>query len=73
MTQLEGNLAACEIAEKCDPLPETLLAAFEKAWEMTEGGAFPYWRGHSLDQPGRDSLDPGASYTASSVAGPGKK
>jgi aflatoxin B1 aldehyde reductase len=70
MTQLEGNLAACEAAVHCDPLPEPLLAAFERAWEVSEGGTeggpgpFPYWRGYSLDQPGRDLLDPGASYSA---------
>lgn len=77
-SQLEGNLSACEAAEQCDPLPESLLVAFEDAWKMIseegegEGGEgegkgkgpFPYWRGFSQDHPGRDLLDPGASYSA---------
>lgn len=64
MEQLQSNIAACETAEHCDPLPDSLLEAFQKAWEITEDGAFPYWRGYSADHPDRDLLDPGASYTA---------
>ena len=75
--QLEANLLACEAAEHGDPLPDSLLMAFEQAWEISSqggekegggggggGGAFPYWRGYSLDHPGREELDPGASYSA---------
>ena len=64
LEQLDGNLNACEAAENCDPLPQELLVAFDRAWEISQEGAFPYWRGYSSDQPGREQLDPGASYSA---------
>mmetsp|Transcript_24800 Transcript_24800/g.41964 ORF Transcript_24800/g.41964 Transcript_24800/m.41964 type:complete len:358 (-) Transcript_24800:185-1258(-) len=64
LEQLDSNLAACEAAEHCEALSEQLLLAFDQAWEISRDGAFPYWRGYSLDQPGRDELDPGASYSA---------
>uniref|UniRef100_A0A7S1LXG2 NADP-dependent oxidoreductase domain-containing protein n=1 Tax=Alexandrium catenella TaxID=2925 RepID=A0A7S1LXG2_ALECA len=59
--QLEENLAACRSAEE---LPAEVLAAFNGAWDLCREGAFPYWRSYSKDQPGRESLHPGASYEA---------
>eukprot|EP00927_Polykrikos_kofoidii_P063419 TRINITY_DN58224_c0_g1_i1.p1 TRINITY_DN58224_c0_g1~~TRINITY_DN58224_c0_g1_i1.p1 ORF type:complete len:434 (+),score=55.22 TRINITY_DN58224_c0_g1_i1:102-1304(+) len=61
LAQFEENLAAC-----LDPvtLPDDVVAAFDAAWQMCEEGAFPYWRSYSKDQPGRESLDHGATYQA---------
>jgi len=59
--QLEENLTACRAAQK---LPADVAIAFDSAWEVCKEGAFPYWRSYSKDQPGRDSLHPGASYQA---------
>lgn len=56
---LEANIKA---AHESTPLPEEVLAAFEKAWAGCEEEAFPFWRSYSLDQPGREDLDPGAAY-----------
>lgn len=73
LTQLEENLGCCRRARGDDTkqrLSPHVLGAFEKAWEIikfhdeSDGGPFPYWRSYSLDMPGRDSLDQGASYTA---------
>eukprot|EP00930_Biecheleria_cincta_P024534 TRINITY_DN1754_c1_g1_i1.p1 TRINITY_DN1754_c1_g1~~TRINITY_DN1754_c1_g1_i1.p1 ORF type:complete len:393 (+),score=65.35 TRINITY_DN1754_c1_g1_i1:59-1180(+) len=63
LAQLEQNLEACLAAE---PLPPSVLSAFDAAWATTGGAsnAFPYWRSYSRDQPGRDQLPPGASYSA---------
>jgi hypothetical protein len=44
-------------------LPEAVLQAFDEGWKLTqEAGVFPYWRSYSSYMPGRESLDPGASY-----------
>ena len=68
MAQLESNLDACAAAETAPDLPDACLAAFDEAWRIVrdaeEGGAFPYWRSYSKDMPGREGLDPGASYNA---------
>ena len=63
LSQLDENLAACNAAAEKGPLSDQLLAAFDKAWEITKAGAFPYWRSYSSDFPNRENLDPGASYT----------
>jgi len=59
--QLEDNLAAFT-----DPvfLPEPVVKAFNDAWGICKEGAFFYWRSYSSDQPGRESMHPGASYNA---------
>lgn len=57
---LEENLKCCESSTE---LPKGLLEAFDKAWEICKPTAFAYWRGYSADQPGKDTLDPGASYS----------
>jgi aflatoxin B1 aldehyde reductase len=63
--QLDENLQACRAAATSDkPLPATVLEAFDRGWELTRGGAFKYWRSYSLDMPGREDLDQGASYDA---------
>lgn len=59
LEHLEANLKA---ANDSAPLPEDVLAAFEKAWAACEEEAFPFWRGYSSDQPDRDNLHPGAAY-----------
>lgn len=64
LDQLDENLHACLAASELDGLSADLLSAFDKAWELTEAGAFPYWRSYSSDMPNRESLDPGASYNA---------
>ena len=62
-SHFEQNLKACQ---KPVPLPAPVLAAFDAAWPAVEasGDVFPYWRSYSKDQPGRESLPPGASYSA---------
>jgi aflatoxin B1 aldehyde reductase len=62
--QLDQNLAACMAAATKEELSLDMLSAFDKAWELTKDGAFPYWRSYSSDMPNRDALDPGASYNA---------
>jgi aflatoxin B1 aldehyde reductase len=63
VSQLEQNLAACRNPQ---PLPESVVAAFEEAWQITsQSGVFPYWRSYSSDMPNREALDPGASYEPS--------
>lgn len=62
--QMDQNLAACMAAANKEELSVDMLSAFDKAWELTKEGAFPYWRSYSSDMPGRESLDPGASYNA---------
>eukprot|EP00934_Nitzschia_sp_Nitz4_P008375 Nitzschia sp. Nitz4//scaffold123_size70294//29433//30512//NITZ4_005925-RA/size70294-processed-gene-0.22-mRNA-1//-1//CDS//3329534476//8365//frame0 len=64
LEQLDQNLEACKAAVDKDPLSPAMLEAFDKAWELTKVGAFPYWRSYSADMPGRESLDSGASYEA---------
>jgi aflatoxin B1 aldehyde reductase len=61
LAQFEENLAAC-----LDPptLPDEVARVFDEAWNICKEGAFPYWRSYSKDQPGREGLDPGASYQA---------
>ncbi|CAK9043578.1 unnamed protein product [Durusdinium trenchii] len=62
-SQLEQNLSACKNPVS---LPPPVLAAFDAAWPVVQAGGdvFPYWRSYSKDQPGRESLPPGASYSA---------
>lgn len=64
MPQLEENLRCCSGAK--DELPQPVLDAFDAAWEviLKDGSAFPYWRSYSSDMPGKEQLDPGASYNA---------
>ena len=64
LSQLESNVDACNAAENGETLSREALVAFDKAWEIVHAGAFPYWRSYSYDQPGRESLDSGASYSA---------
>lgn len=61
LAQLDENLKSCTEAV---PLPDDIVAAFSRAWEITESSAFPFWRSYSRDQPGREDLDPGAAYQA---------
>ena len=61
VAQLEDNLAACD-AGSAAPLPDEIVAAFDAAWALCEADAFAFWRGYSADHPGREDLDPGASY-----------
>ena len=61
--QLSANLAAVKRAEEEEAgLPEEVRAAFDKAYDKTREGAFPYWRGYSADMPGREDLDQGGAY-----------
>eukprot|EP00527_Entomoneis_sp_CCMP2396_P006228 CAMPEP_0198149356 /NCGR_PEP_ID=MMETSP1443-20131203/46140_1 /TAXON_ID=186043 /ORGANISM="Entomoneis sp., Strain CCMP2396" /LENGTH=323 /DNA_ID=CAMNT_0043814359 /DNA_START=21 /DNA_END=989 /DNA_ORIENTATION=- len=46
LSQLDQNLDACAAAGK-DPLPQSILDAFDEGWKLTEDGAFPYWRSYS--------------------------
>ena len=67
LEQLDQNLQACRVEHhKANPLPATVLQAFDEAWEITrQAGVFPYWRSYSADMPNRETLDQGASYEAS--------
>ena len=68
LQQLDQNLAACTAAaESASSLSPELLAAFDKSWELTRDGAFPYWRSYSSDMPNRETLNQGASYQASKI------
>lgn len=58
---LEENLSACMSPPA---LPAPVVAAFDGAWDVCKDDAFYFWRSHSKDHPGRESLHPGASYTA---------
>ena len=64
MLQLSQNLEAC--AKAGDELPDIVLQAMNNAWDKKTSGAnpFPYWRPYSLDIPGRQNFDQGASYSA---------
>jgi aflatoxin B1 aldehyde reductase len=68
MSQLEDNLAACAKAASREdgPLPCNVLVAMSDAWGTytSKGDPFPYWRSYSADMPDRNSLDQGASYSA---------
>jgi aflatoxin B1 aldehyde reductase len=65
LEQLDNNLRACLSAAEAAPLPAATLEAFDAAWGVCSGaGAFPYWRSFSRDHPGRELMDPGASYSA---------
>lgn len=64
LEQLDQNLKGCNAAKEKGPLPESILKAFEGAWNLTQDAPFPYWRSYSSDMPGRESLDQGASYSA---------
>lgn len=64
LEQLEENLKACAVSASEEGLPPSVLQAFEEGWELTQEGAFPYWRSYSSDMPDRESLDPGAAYDA---------
>merc|ERR1719471_2659254 len=59
--QLEQNLKCCN---ESAPLPTGILEAFDEGWAICEPDAFAFWRSYSLDQPGRDTMDPGAAYVA---------
>ena len=64
---LEENLMACEAASTLlDPLPQSILDAFDRAWSIVQDKdeVFPYWRSYSSDMPNRENLDHGASYSA---------
>jgi aflatoxin B1 aldehyde reductase len=66
LEQLEQNLNSCSRAAN-DDLPESVLNAFSKAWELissAEERPFPYWRSYSADMPNKEELDQGASYNA---------
>jgi len=67
LAQLDQNLEACSTAVTQGPLPPSVLEAFDKAWEITEEGAFAYWRSYSSDMPNREDLQQGASYAAKKV------
>eukprot|EP00581_Thalassiosira_minuscula_P029568 CAMPEP_0183776286 /NCGR_PEP_ID=MMETSP0739-20130205/46482_1 /TAXON_ID=385413 /ORGANISM="Thalassiosira miniscula, Strain CCMP1093" /LENGTH=348 /DNA_ID=CAMNT_0026018101 /DNA_START=10 /DNA_END=1056 /DNA_ORIENTATION=- len=70
MQQLEENLRCCGSAkdEQNGELPQAVLDAFDAGWKIIStdesSGPFPYWRSYSADMPGKESLDPGASYNA---------
>lgn len=68
MQQLEENLRCCASAKdaECGKLPQSVVDSFDAAWEviLKDKSAFPYWRSYSSDMPGKDQLDPGASYSA---------
>lgn len=59
--QLDQNIEACTAPVA---LPPPVLSAFNGAWAICKEGAFPYWRSYSKDQPGRETMHPGASYNA---------
>eukprot|EP00038_Savillea_parva_P019930 m.29709 g.29709 ORF g.29709 m.29709 type:complete len:342 (+) comp4624_c0_seq1:60-1085(+) len=61
ITHLEENLKCCKEAA---PLPAEVVTAFDQAWGLTKADAFAFWRGYSMDMPGKDDMDPGASYVA---------
>uniref|UniRef100_A0A7S4WDG4 NADP-dependent oxidoreductase domain-containing protein n=1 Tax=Ditylum brightwellii TaxID=49249 RepID=A0A7S4WDG4_9STRA len=66
LDQLDENLNAClkSSEENEGLLSEDVLRAFDEAWDITNEGAFPYWRSYSSDMPNRMELDQGASYEA---------
>ena len=70
MQQLEENLHACSSGkdEQSGKLPQNVVDAFEEAWKVIlsdeTSSPFPYWRSYSSDMPDKDTLDPGASYSA---------
>ena len=68
LQQLDQNLqayyTAATVASESSSLSNELLSIFEESWELTKPSAFPYWRSYSADMPNRESLDPGASYSA---------
>ena len=67
--QLQENLAACKAARTKGALPEAVQRALDGVFEeLTAEGAFKYWRGFSLDHPGRDEMDWGASYDSSKAS-----
>ena len=63
MNQLKQNLIACSRAE-AEELPQSVLDAFDAAYEIVKDDPFPYWRSYSSDMPDRETLDQGASYSA---------
>jgi len=69
LSHLEENLSACKKSLKSssssdvEPLPDSVLSAFDKSWAITQGSAFPYFRSYSSDMPNRENLDGGASYS----------
>ncbi len=63
LEQLDANLAACKDPR---PLPEELARTMNGVYsKYTKPLAFSYFRSYSGDFPGRESLDQGASYSAS--------
>jgi aflatoxin B1 aldehyde reductase len=64
LDQLDQNLQSYRAAAETDGLSADMLSAFDKAWEQTREGSFPYWRSYSSDMPNRESLNQGASYNA---------
>ena len=43
---------------------ESKDGASSSSSSTTTTTVFPYWRGYSSDQPGRENMDPGAAYAA---------
>lgn len=55
LDQLDQNLLAYEAALKKEgELSQELLHVFDRCWEITKPGAFPYWRDYSADMPNRE-------------------
>ena len=65
MSQLEQNLAASSAVQGSgkEGLPDEVLQALDAAWMGCKADAFAFWRGYSIDQPGREEMDQGASYS----------
>ena len=61
--QLTQNLHACSKAD-AEELTQSVLDAFDAAYEIVQDDPFPYWRSYSSDMPDRETLDQGASYSA---------
>eukprot|EP00041_Stephanoeca_diplocostata_P012410 m.207883 g.207883 ORF g.207883 m.207883 type:complete len:345 (-) comp18946_c1_seq2:162-1196(-) len=59
---LDENLACCKNAAT---LPDAVTEAFDQAWKICSNDAFAFWRGYSVDMPGKEGMDPGASYDTS--------
>jgi aflatoxin B1 aldehyde reductase len=65
MPQLTDNLSACTKAAKGSTLPPQVLTAFDEAFDVVkQEDIFAYWRSYSADMPRRETLDPGAAYSA---------
>eukprot|EP00747_Dinoflagellata_sp_TGD_P220058 gnl/TRDRNA2_/TRDRNA2_92071_c0_seq1.p1 gnl/TRDRNA2_/TRDRNA2_92071_c0~~gnl/TRDRNA2_/TRDRNA2_92071_c0_seq1.p1 ORF type:complete len:350 (-),score=55.33 gnl/TRDRNA2_/TRDRNA2_92071_c0_seq1:194-1243(-) len=62
--QLDQNLA---FAAGAAALPAEVIAALDASWELCRPEAFAFWRGYSLDHPGREGLDQGGAYSVSKI------